>query len=142
MNIIGRPFAESEILALDQKYFPRPWKDSDWKSLDMSQHRLWSFEDGPIVGFALFSTPKGDETAHLLKILLIPEKRGGEKALECWRSVCEELHRSGFKTVYLEVEKSNARARAFYLKLGFKLLREVKSYYSDGETGIMMQLTI
>lgn len=142
MNIIGRPDPGRDILALDQTYFPRPWKDSDWKSLDMSQHRLWSFEEESVVGFALFAAPMGDETAHLLKILLIPEKRGSGMATECWGLVCEELRRSGFRTVYLEVEKSNGRARAFYQKLGFQLLREVKDYYSDGESGIMMQLTL
>lgn len=142
MNIIGKLHAGSDIPALDQKYFPRPWKESDWNTLDMSQHRLWTIEEDPLVGFALFATPSGDETAHLLKVLIIPEKRGSGLALEFWKILCLELQKSGFRTIYLEVEKSNERARAFYRKLGFQHLREVKSYYSDGEAGIMMQLTL
>lgn len=142
MNITGRSHAGSDIPELDQKHFPRPWKESDWNTLDMSQHRLWAFEEDRLLGFALFATPSGDETAHLLKVLIIPEKRGSGVAVEFWKSMVKELQKSGFRTVYLEVEKSNERARAFYQKLGFHLLREVKSYYSDGETGIMMQLTL
>lgn len=142
MNIIGKHHAGKDIPALDLKYFPRPWKESDWNALDMSQHRLWAMEEGELVGFALFATPSTDETAHLLKVLIIPEKRGSGVATQFWKSICGELQKSGFRTVYLEVEKSNERARAFYRKLGFQVLREVKSYYSDGEVGIMMQLTL
>lgn len=142
MNITGRFEAGDLIPKLDLKHFPRPWKESDWKTLDMSQHRLWVLEKGDLIGFALFATPRGDETAHLLKILVIPEQRGSGVATEFWKSISKELENSGFRTVYLEVEKSNDRAQAFYRKLGFKLLREVKSFYSDGEAGLMMQLTL
>ena len=142
MNITGRNEPGNDIPELDQKYFPRPWRVADWNTLDMAQHQLWTLEEGDLVGFALFATPAGDETAHLLKILLVPEKRGGGTALKFWEMIREELQNSGFRSVYLEVEKSNQRARAFYEKLGFQLLREVKSYYSDGEAGLMMQLTL
>lgn len=130
------------VTDLDQKYFPRPWKKSDWERMDLSQHGLWIYEqESRPIGFALFSTPH-DETAHLLKILVIPENRGTGAALDFWNKVSEELRGKGFKRVYLEVEESNDRARAYYQKLGFRLLRRVKSYYSDGEAGIMMQLTL
>jgi ribosomal-protein-alanine N-acetyltransferase len=131
-----------EVMELDQKYFPRPWKKNDWESLDLSQHGLWVITDqNQAIGFALFSTPQ-DETAHLLKILIIPEHRGSGRAQLFWKHISEALRSRGFLRVYLEVEESNARAMRLYQKLGFHLLRRVKSYYSDGETGVMMQLTL
>lgn len=131
-----------EVLELDQKYFPRPWKASDWATLDLSQHGLWVItEENRAIGFALFSTPQ-DETAHLLKILMIPDQRASGKAQAFWKHISESLRTRGYSKVYLEVEESNGRAQAFYQKLGFQLLRRVKSYYSDGETGVMMQLTL
>jgi ribosomal protein S18 acetylase RimI-like enzyme len=142
MNITGRSEPGDLIPRLDLKYFPRPWKEADWNALDMSQHRIWTVEKSELIGFALFATPQGDETAHLLKIFVMPEQRGSGVATDFWKFITKELEKSGFRTVYLEVEKSNDRARAFYQKLGFKLLREVKSYYSDGEAGLMMQLTL
>lgn len=142
MNITGRPIPGKDIQDLDQNFFPRPWKASDWSGLDMAQHKLWALEEGDLIGFALFATPVGDETVHLLKILITPEKRGSGVAINFWTLICQELQNSGYKSVFLEVEKSNGRARAFYQKSGFKLLREVKSYYSDGEAGLMMQLTL
>ncbi len=131
-----------EIIELDQIFFPRPWKKSDWETLNLSQHGLWVIEkENRAIGFALFGTPQ-DETAHLLKILIIPEERSPGTALGFWKHISKNLHSLGYSKVYLEVEESNERARAFYVKLGFQLLRRVKSYYSGGETGIMMQLTI
>ena len=142
MNIIGKSKPEKDIQELDLAHFPIPWKESDWLTLDMGQHRLWTLEEGELIGFALFATPAGDDTAHLLKILVVPGKRGSGIALEFWNTLAVELKKSGFSTVYLEVEKSNERARAFYQKVGFHLLREVKGYYSDGQAGLMLQLTL
>lgn len=133
----------SEVLLLDASYFTRPWKESDWNTLDFSRHQLWIFRDeNRLVGYALFATNSGDETAHLLKILLIPEMRGGPIAGLFWKEIAESLRNLRFKLVYLEVEESNERARKFYEKRGFQVLRRVKSYYSDGEGGVMMQLTL
>lgn len=149
MNITGKikklsPSGEfwSDVIQLDLDHFPRPWKQSEWETLDLAHNGLWVYlEQGRPIGLALFSTPQ-DETAHLLKILIIPERRGSEAAEEFWRLLAFELKEQGFLKVYLEVEESNERARAFYHKLGFELLRKVKSYYSDGEGAHMMQLTL
>ena len=131
-----------EIAELDQLYFPRPWKREDWASLNFSHHSLWAWkQDGRVVGFALFATPQ-DDTSHLLKILVLPESRGSGVSRLFWDHLCVSLRNLGYKGVYLEVEESNVRARGFYEKLGFQLLRRAKSYYSDGADAIMMQLTL
>jgi ribosomal-protein-alanine N-acetyltransferase len=132
----------AEIAALDQKFFPRPWKKADWDSLDFSFHGLWIIEsERGLSGLALFSTPQ-DETAHLLKILIIPDDRGSGIVGRFWDFIADELRNLRYLRVFLEVEESNGRARAFYQKLGFHVLRQVKSYYSDGEGAVMMQLTL
>ena len=136
MNTTGKFLALREdndlwkqVLILDQLHFPRPWRDSDWSSLDFSRHHLWAYQDeNRLVGYALFATNPGDETAHLLKILVIPELRGGKIASLFWKQIKESLHSLQFRYVYLEVEESNLRALGFYTKLGFQLLRRVKSY--------------
>ncbi len=132
-----------DVIEMDQAHFPRPWKDDDWNSVDFSRHHLWAFQDeNRLVGYALFVTNPGDETAHLLKILVHPESRGGPQTAIFWNEIAKSLRNLRFQQVYLEVEESNGRARAFYAKLGFQVLRRVKSYYSDGESGVMMQLTL
>lgn len=133
----------SSLVNMDQAYFPRPWTADSWKSLDLNHHLLYAWMAGnKLAGFALFSAPRGDETAHLLKILVIPELRDSGNAGLFWEKIRDELLQNHFSSVYLEVEESNGRAQGFYRKLGFSLLRRVKSYYSDGADAVMMQLTL
>lgn len=68
--------------------------------------------------------------------------RGGGASRIFWSELQSALKIRGYRSVYLEVEESNARAQSYYKKLGFQILRRVKSYYSDGEGAVMMQLTI
>ncbi|MES2529281.1 MAG: GNAT family N-acetyltransferase [Bdellovibrionota bacterium] len=133
----------SQVLILDETYFPRAWKEAEWNSVEFSRHKLWAYtHENRLVGYALFATVPGDETAHLLKILVHPEARGTQTAGLFWKEISQSLQNHHFKNVYLEVEESNERARRFYARLGFVVLRRVKSYYSDGESGVMMQLTL
>lgn len=132
-----------EIGQLDQLYFPRPWKTHDWESLEVENHRLWAWtEDHQILGFALFHVAPSDDTAHLLKILVRPEVRGSGEADQFWKAIIQSLKDEGIQQIYLEVEESNKRAQRFYERQGFQVLRRVKSYYSDGEGAVMMQLTL
>lgn len=133
MNITAR------ILELDQRYFPYPWTESQWKELNPANHLLFSHGNE---GFALFMRIPGDEMAHLLKICLRPENRGYGEALKFWDEILKELRDKGIKSIYLEVEAGNHRARGFYSKIGFKKLRQIPGYYSDGEDAVTMDLDI
>ena len=131
-----------DILKMDRDFFSRAWKTEDWISLDPAQHGLWAWvHDEKVLGFALFGTPK-DDTTHLLKILLDPDHRGSGVAQIFWEKLSFELRGLQYLSVYLEVEESNSRAREFYRKLGFHHLRTAKSYYSDGESAVIMSLTL
>ncbi|MFL5784144.1 MAG: GNAT family N-acetyltransferase [Bacteriovoracaceae bacterium] len=134
---------DKNVQEIDWLYFPRPWKSSDWATLNPDHHRLWGlFQDDRLIGFALFHVPPHDDTAHLLKIVLIPKFRGTGLALQFWSDLSKTLSKEGLQKVYLEVEESNTGAQRFYTKAGFNILRRAKSYYSDGEAAIMMQLTL
>lgn len=132
-----------EVVRFDQEFFPRPWSLKDWEGLNQDNHELFSLtEASGLTGFALFSYLKGDETAHLLKICLQPGLRGSELAQNFWDELVTLLKQQEIKNVYLEVEETNFRARGFYKKVGFQELRIVKGYYSDGTSGVMMNLTL
>jgi ribosomal-protein-alanine N-acetyltransferase len=134
---------DQNVQEIDRLYFPRPWKSSDWATLNLDHHRLWGlFQNHRLIGFALFHVPPQDDTAHLLKIALVPSLRGTGLAAQFWSDLAKALSKERFQRVYLEVEESNIRAQRFYLKSGFTILRRTKSYYSDGEAAIMMQLTL
>lgn len=131
------------VIQMDAQFFPRPWKTGDWSSLDLQHHLLYTWRQGKtVVGFALFSAPHGDDTAHLLKILILPALQGSGESARFWEKIRTQLQQKQFRSVYLEVEEANARAQGFYQKQGFSLIRRVKSYYSDGAHAVMMQLTL
>lgn len=132
-----------EVLEMDQHYFPRPWSRPQWEDMDFSQNALLVWEEGERpMGFALFFHLPLDPTAHLLKILMDPKERGQGKTVLFWRELSAVLKERGAKDVYLEVEEGNGRAIAYYQKIGFTKLRELKSYYSDGSNAVSMSLTL
>lgn len=132
-----------QVLEMDQRFFSRPWSRPQWEDTDFSQNLLLAWEEleRPI-GFALFFHLPLDPTAHLLKIFMSPAERGQGKSVLFWRELSALLKERGAKEVYLEVEEDNGRAIAFYQKIGFTKLRQLKSYYSDGTNAVSMTLTL
>lgn len=146
MNTIGEvkeELPQEEVIHLDQTYFPQPWTWEQWRTLDSNLHKLFTLRtEGIIIGFALFSVSAFDDTAHLYKILVVPEFRGSGYSHDFWSKLKAKLSQSGLKSIYLEVETLNIRAVRFYNKEGFQTLREVKGFYSNGESAYIMQLTL
>lgn len=46
------------------------------------------------------------------------------------------------KNILLDVRKTNLKAINLYKKIGFKVVRERKGYYSDGENALLMELEL
>lgn len=130
-----------EVYELDQKYFPWPWKKEDWESLDDYKKLYGLNVSGKIKGFCLIHHVDGDNTLHLLKIILDPELRGTQISQDFWKSLIHEFKKFSEK-VFLEVESTNQRAIGFYQKMGFLPLRVIKGYYSNGSDGLSMELTL
>ncbi len=132
-----------QVVILDAEEFPRPWMKEDWINLNWDHHHLFGQISGSeLNAFALFTHIPGDDTSHLLKVCVPSALRGTGLSSLFWKSCEDELKSQGIKSVYLEVEGHNLRAQGFYQKLGFKLLRKIPRYYSDGADAITMQLTL
>jgi [ribosomal protein S18]-alanine N-acetyltransferase len=141
MSITGK--VTEEVIRLDQDFFPQPWTKDQWLSTNMDQHLLFQWKkENDLVGYALFQFLAGDDTAHLLKILMLPKHRGQGESEKFWTEIVNYLNVSGVQNIYLEVESGNAPAIGFYQKMGFKLLRKNKAYYSNGEDALIMALTL
>lgn len=133
----------TQIITLDYDHFPKPWKMSEWVHLNWDHHKLFSYSvDQKVVGFSLFSFLPDDDTAHLLKICMLPEFRGKGETQRFWSECLLNLKNEGISSLYLEVEFHNRAAISFYSKSGFKTLRHIKGYYSDGSDALTMQMTI
>ncbi len=128
------------IISLDHQFFPNPWSRKDWEDLDLESYQLYLIEfEKKICGFALFSVSQFDNQAHLLKILVEPEKRGSGLAKNALMHCFESLKLKMVRSIYLEVATNNANAMGLYLSLGFEKLVLKKRFYSNGEDAYAMQ---
>jgi ribosomal-protein-alanine N-acetyltransferase len=80
---------------------------------------------------------RGDR-AEVVSIAVGPESRGRGAASALMESTLRRLRRRKAARVVLMVKVSNAPARAFYMKYGFRKTRVVRQYYEDGADGVLM----
>lgn len=139
MNTSGEKPSQ-EVIDLDRAYFPHPWTEAEWGKFDLGNLLYVLRKEGKVIGFALFGI--SDDTAHLYKILLVPTERGAGQAQSFWKDIIQDLKKKNFAQVYLEVAAQNLSALAFYRKVGMQELRIIKSYYSNGEDAVTMNLTL
>lgn len=103
--------------------------------------------DGAVVGYIMNRVERGLgifrktilKKGHVVSIAVLEEHRG--------KGIGEALMRAGMesmrdkydaKEVYLEVRVSNQPAIKLYEKLGFRIVKVLEGYYSDGEDAYLM----
>ncbi len=94
-------------------------------------------EEGAIIGFVA-AVVSGPKVARVLMLAVGPRHRGrsgGSMLMDALYSSCIAR---GIDTIVLEVRKSNARARMFYERQGFKVTGDVKCFYTNGEDAFRM----
>lgn len=84
----------------------------------------------------------GRQRAELISIAVDPAERGKGAASVMMESTLRRLHRRAVPRLFLMVRLTNAAARAFYEKYGFRRLRTVREYYEDGEDGLLMSVAL
>jgi len=63
----------------------------------------------------------------------------GSKLLTTAINICKER---GKEKIFLEVRVSNTPAQSLYKKKGFKVVKVIPNYYSDGESAYLMVLDL
>jgi|SRR5712692_4498704 len=80
--------------------------------------------------------------AGLESIAVDPAVRGKGAADALLAATLRGLKRRGIRSIGLMVKVTNERARAFYVKHGFRKIRRVPRYYEDGEDGYVFRLDL
>ena len=80
--------------------------------------------------------------AELVSIAADPAFRGKGAADALLAATLRRLKARGIPRIGLMVKVTNARARAFYEKHGFRKVRRVPKYYEDGEDGYLFRLDL
>ena len=93
-----------------------------------------------------FVAMPGVDEMHLLNITVAPAEQGRGHARFMIDSLIPMCHEQGAHELWLEVRRSNERARAMYLRLGFTAVGERKGYYpaplGRREDAVVMSLKI
>lgn len=129
-----------QVMVLDQVLGELAWSSLAWQKL--SSQSLLFMTGSPLQAFALYEISQAEELAHLLKIVVAESYQGSQLSADFWREQVSELKKRKITRIYLEVESHNHRARGFYQKHGFKMLREAKRFYLNGADAIIMELAI
>ncbi|GHV55654.1 N-acetyltransferase [Synergistales bacterium] len=129
----------NELCAVESACFPAPWP----------RHVIvGDIENGDVVyikaiimcriaGYSVIAR-SGEKESHLMNIAVLPEFRRAGIASQLLAAVGEIALYWGCGGMRLEVRVSNAAARNFYTKSGFKYDKTINAYYSDGEAAWTM----
>ncbi len=89
----------------------------------------------PIASYIGLDTPKG----HIVSIAVLPQYRRLQIAAKMMKFTTQKLIEKGINEVFLEVRVSNQPAIQLYKKLSYKIKKEIKEYYRDGESAYYMK---
>jgi ribosomal-protein-alanine N-acetyltransferase len=95
--------------------------------------------NGKVIGYVM-GYLKPDFEGHVMSIAVDPVYRGNGIGKMLMIAVIDKLIKLGARYIGLEVRVSNERAIKLYERLGFKKLKRIISYYSDGEDAYYMVL--
>jgi ribosomal-protein-alanine N-acetyltransferase len=105
---------------------------------------LVTVSDTRICGYMITSLGGSPASARgeIISVAVAPKFRGQGAASSLMKSTFRRLRLRGATRLNLMVRKSNQVARHFYEHYGFRKLRRVPGYYSDGEDGVLMSATL
>jgi ribosomal-protein-alanine N-acetyltransferase len=148
MNASLRPFSDSDyeqLLQIESKIQIAPWNQFQFEGeLSKPYSRMWVLTDdetdSEIMGYVVFWDMK--ESFEILNLGVAPSHQRRGFARKIVRGVINEALRAGATRLILDVRKSNAPALLLYQSLGFTITQIRKSFYSNGEDGYFMTLSL
>jgi ribosomal-protein-alanine acetyltransferase len=120
------------VVAAEQRIYAFPWSRGNFAdSLASGYPARLLYESGALAGYGVMMLAVDE--AHLLNISILPERqRGGlgSRLLECLIALARA---QGATRMLLEVRRSNAAGRAFYVRQGFAAIGERRGYYAAAQ---------
>lgn len=120
------------VTALEAETFTMPWSDATFRGLLRRKDvdALVAVEDDDrLVGYAVAWGVY--EQGELANLCVVPGQFGSGLAVRMLEEVLARLAARGVSQCFLEVRESNARARRFYERHGFREVGRRKRYYVE-----------
>jgi ribosomal-protein-alanine N-acetyltransferase len=135
----ARPTDAAAIAAVHGASFKRGWGEDEIYRLlierNVVAHRAMSGRK--LIGFILSRLAAGE--AEILSVAIAPKWRGRALARPLLDLHLRRLAGFGVRSVFLDVDKSNAPARALYKRAGFHEVGQRQGYYASGATALVLR---
>ncbi|MEM3718718.1 MAG: ribosomal protein S18-alanine N-acetyltransferase [Candidatus Bathyarchaeia archaeon] len=108
-------------------------------------------ENGEVVGYIMCRIETGlsnfgfggfIKKGHIVSVAVMPKHRRKGIGQALVEKAMEGMRLYNAKNCFLEVRVTNLPAISLYKKLGFKIIRTIHGYYSDGEDAYLMSREI
>ena len=100
------------------------------------------FEDREVLGGLVLLFRKGLRIARIYSISVLPTATGRGIGQALLQASIPAARARNCDRLRLEVRASNARAISLYERSGFCVIGEKPSYYDDGETALILELSL
>lgn len=128
------------VAAIEQAVFSDPWPLDAFLPL-LSENALVLEGHEGVRGY-LFARVMGPE-AEILNLAILPERQGRGWGRRLLQASLDRLSQQGVSDVFLEVRRSNAKARAFYARMGFEEAGLRRAYYTRPvEDAVVLRLKL
>jgi ribosomal-protein-alanine N-acetyltransferase len=135
----SRPQDAAAIASLHMASFQRGWGEDEVYRLLIDKtvvaHR--AMMGSAMVGFILSRLAAGE--AEILSVAIAPARRGRGLARPLLDLHLRRLAGLGARTIFLEVDKNNAPARALYNRAGFHEVGQRQGYYAGGAVALVLR---
>lgn len=133
-----KPSDLRDVLAIEQNSFPDPYPADILIQLHEKGAGFIVAEVGRrVVGYTIFWIM--EDVGHIIAIAVNSNFQNMRVGSTLLQQSLQIIFSNNVNTINLEVRKSNINAINFYIKHGFKKVREEENYYNNGETAFIMQ---
>ena len=131
------------VMEIEKVSFPDPWSKSYLKKLykKYPDDFIVAEISNKIIGYIL-GYKKSDWTGSIKTISVDPSFRHQGVGKELVNFTLNKLKGKEIKEVFLHTRTKNKAASLFYKNLGFKILKTIKNYYSNGDDAYLMKKEI
>ena len=131
------------IIEITEKAFPDKWPQWYFESLlqEYPDDFYVSEINGEIMGYVL-GLIKENKYGWIKAIAVHPDSQGKGLGTELMDFVTNRLKESGAKTIGLHARTNNEKGVSFYKNRGFRAVKTVEKYYSDGDSALLMEKSL
>jgi ribosomal-protein-alanine N-acetyltransferase len=126
-----RPMLQTDIVGVievENSVYPFPWTAGNFADSLAAGHEAWLLErDGELIAYAMLMRVLDEE--HLLNLAVASAWQGVGLGGRLLAWLCERATGRGSQAMFLEVRPSNDRARALYVRSGFRQVGVRRRYY-------------